>query len=80
MVCYNHRQHATTTNFFMPETTAAPTPAPCNYVSPSNAAEILGVSLATVYRMIDAGELDHIRVRSLYRIPKTALHPTTEDK
>ncbi|TQE99003.1 MAG: helix-turn-helix domain-containing protein [Spiribacter salinus] len=64
----------------MPEATATPTPAPCNYVSTSEAAEILGVSLATVYRMLDAGELDHIRVRSLYRIPKNALQPTTKDK
>jgi len=46
------------------------------FVSTREAADALGVSTATVYRMLDAGELDYVKVRSLYRIPKTALEPT----
>ena len=48
------------------------------YVSPSEAAEALSVSLSTVYRMIDAGEIDAIRVRSLYRINADSLTPATD--
>ena len=48
------------------------------FMSTREAADALGVSTATVYRMLDAGELDYVKVRSLYRIPKEALHPTTE--
>ena len=43
------------------------------FVSTQEAADALGVSTATVYRMLDAGELDYVKVRSLYRIPKEAL-------
>jgi len=48
------------------------------YVSPAEAARLLGVSLRTVYRMLDDKQLDHVRLRSLYRIPKAALHPAAE--
>ena len=74
----------------MPDATAAPTQASemgmneaedimqAQYVSPAEAARLLGVSLRTVYRMLDDKQLDHVRLRSLYRIPKTALEPTQE--
>jgi excisionase family DNA binding protein len=48
------------------------------YVSPAEAATLLGVSLRTVYRMLDDGQLDHIRLRSLYRIPKVTLYATAD--
>jgi excisionase family DNA binding protein len=43
------------------------------YMTTREAADVLGVSTATVYRMLDAGELDYVKVRSLYRIPRAAL-------
>lgn len=36
-------------------------------------AEILGVSMGTVYRILDSGELKSVRVRHQYRISRDAL-------
>lgn len=56
-----------------------PEPAPEDRVAPSGlctvreAAEALGVSERTVYRMIDAGEIPAARVRGALRIPRARL-------
>jgi len=43
------------------------------YLALSEVAEILGVTYATVWRMVLSGELRAVRVRSLLRVPVSAL-------
>jgi excisionase family DNA binding protein len=45
------------------------------YVSVREYAELLGVSRATVYKAVAAGEVPHVRVSSVIRIPFAAPAP-----
>ena len=48
------------------------------FLTVEQTAQVLNVCNRTIYRMIRAGELPHLKVLSTYRIPKTALEPTQE--
>lgn len=43
------------------------------YLTVYEAAELLRVHPQVIYRMIKAGDLPHLRVGRVYRIPRTAL-------
>lgn len=43
------------------------------FVSPREAARILGIGRTETYRLLHIGELPHLRVGRNYRIPRTAL-------
>jgi excisionase family DNA binding protein len=47
--------------------------APRRYYLPREVAELLRVSVSTIYRMIEDGRLRAIRVRGGYRIPREAV-------
>jgi excisionase family DNA binding protein len=43
------------------------------YLSVREVAELLGVSVRTAYTLVTSGEIPAVRVRSLWRIQRTAL-------
>lgn len=49
----------------------APQPA---FLSPKQAANLLGFSTKTIYRWIAAGRLEHVKVDRHIRIPMSAIH------
>lgn len=48
---------------------------PVRYLSVRECSRLLGVSTATVYKAVSSGELPHLRVSSVIRIPLRTLHP-----
>jgi excisionase family DNA binding protein len=54
-------------------TTLIPDPREKPLLRPSEVAEILKFSKNTVYGLIEAGELEHIKVRTRFWVPTTAL-------
>ncbi|MBD0734089.1 helix-turn-helix domain-containing protein [Streptomyces sp. CBMA29] len=48
-------------------------PAPPAFYTPVEVAQMLRVSRMTVYRLIDTGELEAVRVGRLLRVPASAL-------
>lgn len=51
---------------------------PCLVYKISEAAQIMGVSTTTVYRLIEEKKLPHIRLGKMYRIPKSRFHEWLE--
>ena len=56
-----------------PKPAPEPSAAPTDLCAVREAAEALGVSERTVYRMVDAGEIPVARVRGALRIPRARL-------
>ena len=48
---------------------------PDEFLTVREAARVLKVSTATVYKLCARGELAHVRVLSVIRIPGESLHP-----
>lgn len=51
---------------------------PCLVYKTNEAAQIMGVSTTTVYRLIREKNLPHIRLGKLYRIPKSRFYEWLE--